>query len=260
MRSWLLVEQPGAWGPRAWQDSDLPSRVVDSLARRAGSLGARVLLIRRPGRTGSSRRRWAFVDSRPGAERLWWNEFSDPAELLEISPGSGVESAEPLYLVCAHGRHDTCCALMGRPVAAALAAERPENTWECTHIGGDRFAANVLVLPHGLYYGQVLPSEAPRLVAAHESGQLLLERHRGRSAYTAPVQAAQHFTRQRTGNLSVDSHPPLSVERVAEGVWDVQLEDAPTLRVATTQHRSDSGLTCKAPGPGTFRGFTRAGS
>jgi len=26
---------------------------------------------------------------------------------------------QPLYLVCTHGTHDVCCAVRGRPVAAA---------------------------------------------------------------------------------------------------------------------------------------------
>ena len=64
--------------------------------------------------------------------------------------------------VCTHGRHDACCAERGRPVAAALAAAHPEQTWEVSHIGGDRFAANVLVLPDGLYYGRVSAADAPR--------------------------------------------------------------------------------------------------
>ena len=65
--------------------------------------------------------------------------------------------------MCTHGRHDACCAERGRPVAAALTAARPEQTWEVSHVGGDRFAANLLVLPEGLYYGQVTADEAPGL-------------------------------------------------------------------------------------------------
>ena len=70
------------------------------------------------------------------------------------SPGL-TPHAGPGLRVCTHGRHDTCCAERGRPVAAALAAAHPELTWEVSHIGGDRFAANALVLPHGLYYGRL---------------------------------------------------------------------------------------------------------
>src|SRR4029453_5830608 len=58
------------------------------------------------------------------------------------------------------GRHGACCAERGRPVAAALAQAHPEETWEVSHIGGDRFAGNLLVLPNGLYYGRLDPGPA----------------------------------------------------------------------------------------------------
>ncbi|WP_218926810.1 sucrase ferredoxin, partial [Priestia megaterium] len=59
----------------------------------------------------------------------------------------------PVILVCAHGRHDPCCAVRGLPVGRALGERWPEQVWECSHIGGDRFAANVVVAPDGVYYG-----------------------------------------------------------------------------------------------------------
>ena len=68
----------------------------------------------------------------------------------------------PILLVCTHGVHDTCCALRGRPVAAALAARWPGQVWECSHVGGDRFAPNVVVLPDGFYYGNLDPETAVR--------------------------------------------------------------------------------------------------
>jgi hypothetical protein len=87
-----------------------------------------------------------LVDSRPGQESVRWGELPTDEHLLEVLSGSdpGEVSEEPIYLVCTHGRHDACCAVRGRPVAAALAAAYPERTWECSHIGGDRFAANVV--------------------------------------------------------------------------------------------------------------------
>ncbi len=90
---------------------------------------------------------------------------------------------EPVFLACTHGRHDTCCAERGRPVAAALSQTHPEVSWEVSHIGGDRFAGNVLVLPDGLYYGRVSPDTAPALVESHLSGHLTLDLLRGRSGY-----------------------------------------------------------------------------
>ena len=94
---------------------------------------------------------------------------------------------DPVFAVCTHGRHDTCCAERGRPVAAALAAAHPDLTWEVSHIGGDRFAANALVLPHGLYYGRLDEASVLDWRTRTWHGRLSLDHLRGRSGLGTPA-------------------------------------------------------------------------
>ena len=95
------------------------------------------------------------------------------------APGIGEAGPAMVHLVCTNGRHDPCCADHGRPVVRALdEAGRPE-VWESTHVGGDRFAANVVSLPHGVYYGRVEPDEAAGLLDELRDGLLALHRYRG---------------------------------------------------------------------------------
>ena len=42
--------------------------------------------------------------------------------------------------------------------------------WECSHVGGDRFAPNVVLLPDGFYYGNLDPESAVRTVRQHLAG------------------------------------------------------------------------------------------
>ncbi|GAA2962563.1 sucrase ferredoxin [Actinokineospora diospyrosa] len=256
VRHWVLIEQPGPWGPDPWRESSLPGEVVSSIAEQASAVHARVLLIRRPGRAQPGPRRWAFVDSAPGRERVWWHRFDDPSELVDLGlpEPRGIPSTDPVYLVCAHGRHDPCCAIRGRPLAAALAADRPQETWECTHVGGDRFAGNLLALPHGLYYGQVPPERGIEVAQRYESGLIDPAHFRGRSAFTAPVQAAQELARARSGEFGVDSFPPVRVQRSGHELWDVELDGA-ALAVRAVFARSDSPLTCSATVPAAVRRF-----
>jgi hypothetical protein len=141
--------------------------------------------------------------------------------LAAAAPGS--PSAEPIYLVCTHGRHDTCCAVRGRPVAAALAERFPDRTWECTHVGGDRFAANLVLLPHGLYYGQVAPPLAVDLVTRYARGEVFPTLLRGRTSLGPAAQAAQHHARLATGEAGVDSLPVLAVAQLDAVTWTVRL-------------------------------------
>jgi hypothetical protein len=256
---WLLVEQPGPWGREALTQSRFDAAVAPALAHRARAENVRLLLIRRPdGRMADSGRRWAVVDSRPGCERLTWSVRHDDAELLD-SPwdGSvGTAAERPVYLVCAHGGHDACCALRGRPLARSLPAGHPDDVWECSHLGGDRFAANVLVLPHGLYYGQV-PGDGAELIAAHGRGEVALPWLRGRSGMAAPAQAAQHLVREKLAMLGIDDLPPTSVQRLTGAGAEVERFTVtlagPEGPVVTTVESRPSEqavrLTCRATHP-----------
>jgi hypothetical protein len=101
-------------------------------------------------------------------------------------------SDRPLIVVCTHGRRDPCCAERGRPLAQATSAQFPDLTWESTHVGGDRFAGNLVAFPHGLYFGHVGSDEGPNLVRAYRDGRIAaLHRYRGRSSDPFHVQAAE---------------------------------------------------------------------
>lgn len=213
VRAFLLLEAPGPWGVKAVRDSRLPDEVKQRLSDLESRHRIRPLLIRRHGRgvSGKSRVFAAYVHSeKPWAETV---TLGDVRELLDLdlaglgageSPGLTAHD-EPLFLVCTHGKHDACCAERGRPLADAMAHQAPEYTWEVSHIGGDRFAANVLVLPHGVYYGRLTPSDAPRFVASHLAGELDVEHLRGRSAYPFSVQAAEVYLRRKLGVLRLDA-------------------------------------------------------
>lgn len=261
---WLLIEQPGPWGRDALAQSRFDPAVAPLLARRSRAEGVRLLLIRRPGdRLADSGRRWAYADGRPGREGLWWSVRADDADLLEAPwDGSvGEPAAGPVYLVCTHGGHDACCALRGRPLARSMPAA---GVWECSHLGGDRFAANVVVLPHGFSYGQV-PGDGAELVAAHEGGRVALPWLRGRAGLPAPVQAAQHVARSELGLLGVDDLPARGVRALTPpGAeverWEVVLAGPAGDVVVTVRSRpSDvaTRLTCRAQHPAHSRVWER---
>jgi hypothetical protein len=246
----LLVEQPGPWGERGLRDSRFDADAAQALEAKANAAGFRVQVIRRPGRTPRGGvRRWALVDTRDGHESLRWGSYDAPDELLALPfhATPGTPDHDPLYLVCAHSKHDACCALRGRPVAAALDALRPGRVWETSHLGGDRFAANVLVLPVGLVYGRVLPFAAEEFVAAAEAGEVVGALLRGRVGLPAPAQAAlafahEHLAVRRRGDLQVESTTPIrrgsSVVRLRgpHGMLDVTVQVEPVDAVGLTCH------------------------
>ncbi|MGI5327752.1 sucrase ferredoxin [Actinomadura nitritigenes] len=212
-RSWLLIEHPGPW-PERVADLAGPDPVAEAV-RTAQAAGVRPQLIRRPGRrratppiqvyAGFSYAREAWIEGR---------ELADPRELAELdlhalasgrSPGLGERQTDPVLLVCAHGRHNACCARTGAPLARSLAGRFDRLVWETTHVGGDRFAANLVCLPHGLYYGDLGETQAVAAIDAYLRGEVVLDRLRGRAGRPEPAQAAEHFVRAHTGRLELDT-------------------------------------------------------
>ncbi|MCW2634173.1 MAG: putative sucraseferredoxin [Blastococcus sp.] len=260
---WLLIEQPGPWGRDALRESRFDAEVAPLLAQRSRRENVRLLLVRRPGeRLADSGRRWAYGDSRPGHEGLWWSVRTSDADLLTApwDGSTGEPTSRPTYLVCTHGGHDACCALRGRPLARALPAQGPADVWECSHLGGDRFAANVVVLPYGFYYGQV-PGDGAELVRAHDRGEVALPWLRGRAGVPAPGQAAQHSAREQLGLLGIDDLPVTSVvQQTPPGAeverWVVTLAGPDGDLVSTVESRPSTAaahLTCRATHPAHSR-------
>jgi hypothetical protein len=256
----LLVEQPGPWGRSGLRGSRFDHATATALEARAADAGVRVLVIRRPGRTPrGARRRWALADCRPGSESLRWGDFGEDASLLAVplDGTTGTPDEAPIYLVCAHSKHDTCCALRGRPVAAALAAQRPGRVWECSHVGGERFAANVLVLPGGLLYGRVLPFAAPEFVATTEQGEVVGALLRGRVGLKPVAQAALAFAYEHLAIRRADALRVLSARALSECESLVRIRGPHGLvdvTVRVERIRAD-GLTCAQPGPGAYFAF-----
>ncbi|MFD4431641.1 sucrase ferredoxin [Nocardia sp. NPDC058497] len=265
---WLCIEHPGAWGRDVIGDEVLGPEITAELAARTSAAKVRPTLIRRPGRnefTGT--RTVLLVSSRP--EGSWCERFeiTDLRQLFDIDlhlvdgppPGIGARVDDPLVLVCAHGKRDQCCALLGRPIAAALAAQHPGRVWEASHTGGHRFAPAVVLLPSGLTYGRVDTPAAEALLTAADTGEVSLTGLRGRSCYDPIAQLAEVAVRQQlpplpTDALTVTPDPTPTTDPTLAGAAIVTHRDGRRWRVtartvASTPRQASCGA---APKPATY--------
>ncbi|MGI5128720.1 sucrase ferredoxin [Pseudonocardia sp. CA-107938] len=195
---WVCVEQRGAW-PRNVDDHADPS--IRALHQRAAAVGWKLLLIRRPGRAPSGPTRVLLADISPAAPRLTTLTVDGPAELDAIVPGEtvGEEYSGGVLLVCTHGRRDRCCALDGRALATAVRSIGEPEVWECSHLGGHRFAPTALVLPTGYLYGRIDTAGAAAAGKAAALGEVEIGQCRGRSAWSPAGQVAELAVRELTG-------------------------------------------------------------
>ncbi|GHF24166.1 sucrase ferredoxin [Streptomyces mashuensis] len=221
-RTWLLIEQPGPWGRDALASSHLDPATGSALAEATAGTGVRVALIRRPGRHADchepARHRVVLAHTAPGRSWMRSASLTDVGALLHLDfaalgagvpDGLGPEYAtydgEPMALVCTNGKRDRCCALLGRPLAAELAAAGGVEVWEVTHIGGHRFAPTLFVLPYGYAYGRATAHAVKDALEAAREGRVATANCRGRSAWDRPGQAAELAVRALTGEDGADA-------------------------------------------------------
>jgi (2Fe-2S) ferredoxin len=140
-------------------------------------------------------------------------------------------------------------------VALALASRWPDLVWECSHIGGDRFAPNVVLLPDGFYYGNLDAASAVDTVEAHLSGTVLADRLRGMARYLPPVQAAaiaayEHYGPLGPSEVSVRATEHIGPHHGHGSETIVDLVVGPQLRLVRVRvlslRRADAQLTCHA--------------
>lgn len=268
---WILVEYRGLWSRDVLGDSllsaELKAHLRDQLARLPHS---RLLFVKKPERRPDPRRTLIFGSSRQGEERLYRVEFERHEDLLSLDLVSalrdsgvpGVPLDHPLFLVCTHGKRDRCCAKYGHQLYERMCAEtEPTWVWQATHVGGDRFAGNVVCLPEGLYFGRVGEEDVAPLLASYLDGEIDLERYRGRSAYTFAVQAAERLVRETTGLRGIDD-VSLGGVRAAESGWTVEIvsaEGVHEIDVVAELSEEPVFLTCSAATPQRARRFVATG-
>lgn len=257
VRTFLLVENSGPWGRDALLDSRLPEGLGRELKAAAGRAGVRALLIRRGGRSGTDEGIRVFAaHATPGHTWLATTHLASYHQLLRLDlaslgrgerPEGWQATAGPLFATCTHGKHDACCAERGRPAALTVREAAGEAAWEVSHIGGDRFAGNMVVLPWGLYYGGLDEQNAAGVVAAHRRDRVDLALLRGRSSYPMPVQYADIALRRHLDATGIGAVTVRSAERDGTLTRTVLTHDGADWAVdVRTEPRGHARLTCTA--------------
>ncbi len=244
---WVLLEHHGPWGRDVFDGVAFDPELSAALEAAVDAAGVRLLLIRPPGRIdpADAGHRLLLAPSSPTHTWLEQTTLDRPADLLDLdlsalrgpAPGIGDPAGGPVTLVCTHGRRDRCCAVDGRPVAAALdAAGLP--VWECSHTGGHRFAAVSITVPTGYNYGRLAPDEAVAAARGLADGRVPLEGLRGRSCYDAHGQAAEVAVRRAEAKAGREYGP--GAVRVGEAALEPAGEDRAE-QVHATAVRVDGG-------------------
>ena len=268
---WLLLEYPHGWSRRAFEESALPEAVkrffTDSIARIRHS---RLLFIKTDRGRREEHMNFFVVRCRersPFVVRLGLEKYDDLTryDLAAIASGGDTQGGEvrtdPMFLVCTHGRRDKCCAKFGVPLYNALREFGGECVWQSSHVGGDRFAGNLVCFPHGLFYAHATPESARRVVEAYRAGRVVTEEFRGRACYSHYIQAAEYFVRVESQIQGVEDLRFVAAEQAGENSWRVRFADRVNGRThdaRVSRRPSDfrNPVTCHAAEPQTIPQFS----
>jgi hypothetical protein len=241
---WLLIEYPAAWPPKVLKSGVLPEAMLTQLEALRQTFPSFHSLFIRQGHMRTGRLRAFLVDCREEVSSLQRVEFDDYDQLASMDLAGYWQGREhgaredALYLVCTHGTHDKCCAKFGLPVYVALTARHPDRVWEASHLGGHRFAANVICFPTGVCYGRVTADSARQLIDRDARHELDLPHYRGRFALPPPSQAAEYFLRTRLALPQIDALHHDRCVAIDNGHWSVSFREPRTgaLHVALIEY------------------------
>lgn len=186
-----MVEKEGSWSShevRDSRDTELASwvrkhNVVLLYARHVGKRLARDVS-----------RYWFYREGRSLVTGLI--TFGQTPDLARAA------QSEPMLFICTNGARDLCCAREGislrKAVHSAVNKEVGEQVWECTHLGGHRFAPTALYLPGNIVLGRLTVESVTQLLAR---GVVDPEHFRGRS-HQSPCRQAIEASLRHTGMLT----------------------------------------------------------
>ena len=228
---WIALEYPHPPGDNALRESNLPDEIKAHLANLQKTIeNSRLLLIRNRYTHDKANHSLFVAYSNRSNPCLYEIQLEDYSQVVSINADAIRKESftlqyrllnEPLFLICTNGRRDPCCVRWGLPLFHALENMPGVSAWQTSHVGGHRFAGNMICLPHGIYYGRVSPDNATTIVKHYQAGLVELDHYRGRASYSSIAQAGEYFLRQQTSDLQVASVQFKTAIEINPDQWEV---------------------------------------
>lgn len=211
IENWFVLEYSGVWKKDAFPQSRLPEEVKEHLGKFLSSFERSRIQLIGGGRPGEGNPVFYYACASEFSPKLYRFEIETYQDLLSIDLPDLVSTGEiekfsceeKLVLVCTHGARDGCCAAAGPGVYRELLQEEGICAWRTTHVGAHRFAANLVMLPEGIYYGRVNGENLKDVISSHLRGEIFLDCYRGRSCFSQTSQVSDYFLRKKIQKLGI---------------------------------------------------------
>jgi len=125
--------------------------------------------------------------------------------------------------------------------------DKAPNIFGISHIGGDRFAANVVLLPTGHVFGRLDDCDDATLEKLLVKGVLPVENLRGKIGLTPAENVAESWYRTNYGVFELEADIYARSKELGDEVYEVIVEDRSrvvTMRVALEEQSEDLIKNC----------------
>lgn len=233
----VLFEYAGAWSRDVLDGGTFSPELTAQLKKHLKKSGMGLQLIRKPGREGRNVEKHNLFLVFSQEAIIEHVVVDSPEAILDMDLSQpGKNNAQrvdhPVLLICTHSKRDVCCALKGRPLAAAVEPQfGPLQVWEASHTKGHRFAPSMLLMPWNYSFGQLNEEETMQLFQSALDNKIFLPGNRGRGTFDARGQVAEIAVAEVFGgaiapaSLQVDVEEDSVLVTHPEGrSWNVELE------------------------------------
>ncbi len=204
--AFILIEHANPF-PEKIIEAHFDKDWLRNIQQLAKSLKGKVLLIRNK-KSNFKDCKVSFVDCKAGR---YFTIQTTVDKISSIKLSDHIASVDtqwqtdPFFVICTNGKKDKCCAKFGFPVFKFFESFNADvNVWECTHVGGDRFAANVIAMPFGIYYGHVAVEDVGHIMVRTLLRKIYKNKFRGASRRSFYEQAIECHLREHLQNYDID--------------------------------------------------------
>lgn len=221
---WLLIEYPNQWARDPVVDNELPETVNEWMQNLTATLKEegrfpRIQFIRQSRAIGKERQ--IFLCRNGELRSCTLTSYSELPN-LDLDRDLSAPLDSNLYFVCTHGTRDLCCSRFGLAAWRELQDLSSGRAWQSSHLGGHRYAPNVLVLPHGRLYGRVHKVDVPVFFETVEKGEIPLNHLRGRSEFFKEAQACECLVKEPVGSVVSSNHDSVTFT-TSRGTLEVEI-------------------------------------
>jgi len=245
---WILIEYSSHWEEKAFNNSDIQIEVKNMIRSLAGKYPkSRIQLIRNEDKSNDHINLYIAI-TKETDKKVYEYRVKSYQDILNIDFDSEMSdkhlTSKPLMLVCTHGSYDNCCGEKGLELFYHLSKkEKYFKVWQTTHLGGHRFAANILILPGGIYYGRINRDNYKKIKNSYINNKLEIDLLRGRCFYHPDVQAAEYYLRSELNYSYLNNLYLISKSTTEDGTIDVRFKNEDSNKVfELTIEKNDKAL------------------